>query len=137
MRPNSKSIVLLISVSLLISAGCGNADGLTRAIVTGTVSFQNTSVEDGQIRYIPIDGTAGPTTVSPIRHGKYLCDHNGGVPVGRHRVEILVWDPSVPPPMGPGSPVRPQWAPERYNQESELMFEVEDSGRPVEKDWAL
>lgn len=137
MKPFTKSIVPLICVSLWISAGCGNSDGLTRAVVTGNVSLQNAPVEDGQIRYIPIDGTAGPTIVSLIRNGKYRCDHNGGVPVGKHRVEILVWDPSVPPPMGPGSPARPQWAPERYNQESELVFEVEASGGEVQKDWNL
>ena len=127
---------LFFCASLTAFAGCGGGDGVPRAVVSGSVTFQQVPVEDGQIRYIPVEGTPGPTSVSRIRQGQYVCDHNGGVPVGTHRVEILVWDPNVPPPKGPGEAARPQWAPVKYNRNSELTATIDATGF-VTKDFEL
>ena len=118
------------------AVGCGG-DGLTRVVVSGAVKLQDRPVEDGQIRFIPQDGTNGPLTIAPIRQGHYRVDLKGGVPVGKYRVEILAWDPSVPPPRGPGEPPRPQWVPDKYNAESTLRASIDASDAPVVHDYNL
>jgi hypothetical protein len=128
---------MLAGLLLAIVAGCGRGDGLNRVVVAGKVTLNGTPAEVGQIRFIPQGDTPGPVTIQPIEYGDYLCDHKGGVPAGEHRVEILIWDPKVPPPRGPGGPQRPQWAPEKYNQKSELTFTVNAGSGKVVKDWAL
>ena len=95
-----------------------------------------TPVEDGQIRYIPIEGTEGPITVAHISGGKYACNDKGGVPVGKHRVEILAWDPKLPRG-GRGEPTPPQLIPTKYNSKSELVELIEDNGEPVVKNFDL
>jgi hypothetical protein len=124
----------LISFLLL---GCSPDDGLNRVEVFGTVTLDGVPAEVGQIRFVPQEGTPGPVTIQPIEQGEYCCDHHGGVPAGKHRVEILIWDPKVPPPRGPGERPRPQWAPKKYNQESELAITIENSGSAVKHDFAL
>jgi hypothetical protein len=129
---------ILIAIScLLAAAGCGRGDGLTRVIVSGSVSLDGTSVEDGQIRYIPVEATVGPVTIAPIKQGNYVCDARGGVPVGKHRVEILVWDPKVPQPKGPGGDPRPQWAPPQFNTKSELTADIAEGDGRLTKDFKL
>jgi hypothetical protein len=123
----------LYTVGLL---GCGAGNKAPRAIVNGAVNLAGVPVEDGQIRFIPIEGTDGPITITAIRGGKYLADDKGGVPVGKHRVEVLAWDPDAPPG-GRGEPPRPQWAPDKFNTNSELTASVEDAGDPVVIDFDL
>jgi hypothetical protein len=133
-----KSILLAcVCLSATMAVGCGRGDGLTRVVIEGTVKFEGAPVEDGQIRYAPIENTSGPVTISPIREGKYICDQRGGVPVGKHRVEILVWDPKVPAPRGPGSPPRPQWASPKFNTKSELVETIEAGGGKAQKNFEL
>jgi hypothetical protein len=130
--------ITLTAMSLLLAAaGCGRGDGLTRVVVSGNVSLDGTPVEDGQIRYIPVDATAGPVTIAPIRQGIYVCDARGGVPVGKHRVEILVWDPKVPQPKGPGGDPRPQWAQPKFNTKSELTAVIEEGDGTFTNDFKL
>ena len=127
----------MASVLVSVSQGCSRGDGLNRVIVAGTVTLDGTPAEDGQIRFIPQHNTPGPTSVSPIQHGRYECKDFGGVPAGEHRVEILIWDPKAPKPTGPGQAPRPQWAPEKYNQTSELMATVDASRDMKTTDWNL
>ena len=74
-------------------------------MVRGAATLNGSPIEDGQIRYVPIEKTVGPTTIARITNGEYVCDAKGGVPVGKHRVEILAWDPKLPPG-GRGEPTR-------------------------------
>jgi hypothetical protein len=126
-------------VSLLIAfvAGCGRGDGLNRVVVAGAVTLNGTPAEVGQIRFIPQGDTPGPVSISPISGGRYETNEFGGVPAGKHRVEILIWDPKVPPPRGPGGPQRPQWAPEKYNLKSELELTVDPANSEQVADWSL
>lgn len=117
--------------------GCGQSDGLTRVVVTGNVRLNGSPVARGQIRFIPQVGTAGPVTIQEIRDGEYSCQRSGGVPVGEHRVEILAWDPTVPFPTGPGQATPQQLAPKKYNVDSELVVNLDDSSNPVVKDFDL
>jgi hypothetical protein len=126
----------MLALALVSFAGCGKSDGPVRVVVVGAVTLNGQSVEDGQIRYIPIDGTVGPITIAKIVGGQYTCDDKGGVPVGNHRVEILAWDPKAPIG-GRGEPPRPQLAPEKYNEKSELKATIEETGSRVAKNFDL
>src|SRR6218665_3811301 len=109
--------------AIIFIAGCAQ-EGIKRVVVSGVVRLNGKPVEDGQIRFVPFAETEGPVTIEPIRQGSYRCEKSGGVPLGKHRVEILAWDPSVPPPRGPGVPPRPQWIPSQYNSESTLTISL-------------
>ena len=125
----------LAIVLAMLSTAC-NSHKAERVIVQGAVTLDSTPVGDGQIRFVPIDGTAGPVSIAVIRDGRYRCDDKGGIPVGRHRIEVLAWDPSLPVG-GRGEPSRPQLAPEKYNSESVLVESIEDMGSPLVKDFNL
>ena len=127
----------IVTLGLVLGVGGCRGDGIDRVIVTGDVRWNGGAVEDGQIRFVPQQGTVGPVTIRPIRGGKYACQEAGGLPIGTYRVEILVWDPNVPLQLGPGVPPRPQWAPAKYNKNSELVVTLKDSSEPVVQDFDL
>lgn len=45
-------------------------------------------VETGYVRFVPIEETRGPASVGQIVDGQYVIEARGGVPLGKHRVEI-------------------------------------------------
>ena len=57
-------------------------------VVHGSVTVDGETVDTGTICFVPIEGTPGPASVGRIVDGKYRIDARGGVPVGKHRVEI-------------------------------------------------
>src|SRR5829696_2114237 len=100
MRPRTLCLLLLFTASLavlaLCTAGCSRRSGLERVVVHGKVTLNGSPVDEGQIHFIPVEGTAGPVTSSRIIGGAYECNDKGGVPVGKHRVELRAWDPKLP-----------------------------------------
>ena len=74
---------------LLAVCGCGKSS-LDRVPVHGTVTFKGKPAADGDVRFIPIEGTKGPVSVGNIVAGEYSIDARGGVPTGKHRVEIRI-----------------------------------------------
>jgi hypothetical protein len=57
-------------------------------VVHGTITFQGNKVDTGAITFVPIDGTPGPVSVGTITDGEYRIDARGGVPLGKHRVQV-------------------------------------------------
>jgi len=127
----------IVTLGLVLTAGGCRGDGINRVVVTGNVRLNGDVVEDGQIRFIPQQGTPGPVAIQPIRGGKFAFQDSGGLPVRTYRVEILAWDPKVPLQLGPGVPARPQWAPAKYNKNSELSVTLKDSSGPIVHDFDL
>ena len=124
-------------MALLLTAGCGG-DGIPRGVVSGEVRLGGRPVMEGHIRFIPQTETPGPLTIAAVRDGKYLCDIGGGVPLGKHRVEILAWDPTkVPVITGPGAPARPQLVPAKYNKQSELVVTIDNASEPNVRNFDL
>ncbi len=79
---------LAIVLYCLLVAGCSDHQ-LNTKIVFGNVSCGGEPVADGYVRFVPIEGTPGPASTGKIVDGKYRIDQRGGVPVGKHRVEIV------------------------------------------------
>jgi hypothetical protein len=57
--------------------------------VHGTITYQGQPVEAGSISFVPIEGASGPVSRATIRNGQYEIMARGGLPVGKHRVEVL------------------------------------------------
>ncbi len=72
---------------LVLSVGCGGVtDAPDRRIVTGTVTLNGIPVEGAAIRFVP--QPKGPLAAGKVIDGKYEVTNKGGVPLGKHRVEI-------------------------------------------------
>lgn len=76
------------TLGLVLIAGCGGGGGLEARVVHGTVTVGGEKVDAGEVRFVPIDGTPGPTSAATILDGEYRIEARGGVPVGKHRVEV-------------------------------------------------
>jgi len=78
------------ALGALVAAGCGE-DPTTTRVVSGSVTVGGEPVAEGQVRFVPIDGMSGPASLGRIADGHYRIESRGGVPVGTHRVEIVVY----------------------------------------------
>ena len=113
-------------------------------VVTGTVNYEGGPLENGMIRFRPIQRTQAPSSGAQIVDGKYTADSHGGVVAGTYRIEIEAYriDPAYDgPPPGPLSrdrdPPRQQYLPARYNTNSDLRLTIEPGSRKITKDFAL
>jgi hypothetical protein len=115
---------------LIVACGCGGPSDVVQ--VFGTVTYGGQPLESGQIRFRPIEGTKGPTSGADIANGQYRVTNRGGVPFGKHRVEIRSYRPDedaapisdLHPGYEPGDKPLEQYIPDRYNTQSELTVVV-------------
>jgi hypothetical protein len=115
--------VRLLAFSLVILAGCSSGDP-NSGEVSGTVTIDGQPAKEGAIAFMPVSGNA-PTAGGVIADGKYTAK----VHIGTAKVEIR-----IPKIVGqkkvydtPDSPVRPimdESLPKKYNDETELTFDV-------------
>ena len=80
--------IVCLVLLMIVSIGCGHRSQLDRKVISGTVTCGGEAVPSGFIRFAPIEGTSGPNTTARIVDGRYRADNRGGVPLGKHRVEI-------------------------------------------------
>ena len=67
---------------------CGCQKGIPTKVIHGTVTYDGQKVPEGTVRFMPIDGTLGPASTSTIVNGEYRVEGRGGVPLGKHRIEV-------------------------------------------------
>lgn len=114
-----RSLVLL-GIGLL-AVGCSdNSVGQ----VSGTVKYDNALVDDGFIDFIPADGKS-PTAGASIQAGQYSAK----VPVGMMNVKIsmskVIGKKKIyPTPDSPERPIKAEALPAKYNEKTELKYEV-------------
>lgn len=117
-------ITLLILI-LIPATGCGG-DGLEKVIVSGKVTYDGREVDNGEILFYPIADTKGPVSGGPIHDGWYKTTGKGGVPVGRHRVQIRAFKAN--PEYKQDDPTsyagRIQYLPDKFNKNSTLQVEI-------------
>ncbi|NOY41117.1 MAG: hypothetical protein GXP26_04685 [Planctomycetes bacterium] len=124
----------ILPIGLALLSGCGDP-GLEKVVVTGKVSYQGKPVQDGMLRFVPIEGTKGPVSGAIIKDGTYTAKAIGGVPLGKLRVEIRGFrkHDGVPQGEGPDVAVRPggreQYLPKKYNHQSELTVTIDSTGQ--------
>jgi hypothetical protein len=127
---------------VLMLLACRRADELEMVTVTGTVTYQGKPLADGDIRFIPIGDTKGPTSSAPIRNGRYQVTARGGVPVGTHRVAVFAF--RAKPDNGgggrgraPGEMPQEQYLPQKCNDLSERKVTIESGRGKITKDFNL
>jgi hypothetical protein len=81
LRTTNRTAVLMV---LLVAIGCGTKN----VPVHGTVAYQGQPVDAGLISFVPIEDLSGPVSRAMIRNGQYEIAARGGLPVGKHRVEV-------------------------------------------------
>jgi hypothetical protein len=119
----------LALATLLTLVGCGGSD-MAKVVVRGKVAYQGNPVANGQILFYPTDETPGPVSGATIKDGEFTADSKGGVPVGKHRVEIRAFDLEQPAekeaqPEGERQyQPRRQYLPAKYNSKSTLLVTV-------------
>ena len=133
MRHGHAAAVGLFTAALLVLGGCADSKS---GEVAGTVSFDGTPIEDGRITFTPADGKSS-TAGGKIENGKYAVS---GVPLGKSKVSIsgskVIGQKALyAGPNSPTAPVTIDPIPKKYNDNTELTFDVQ-SGRN-EKDWEL
>jgi len=120
--------------AVALTVGC-SGDG-QYGEVSGTVTYDGKPIEDGQIKFTSADGK-GPTAGDVIKDGKYAAKK---VPVGGMRVSISgskvtgkkkVYDT----PDSPVVSITAELLPEKYNDKSDLTFEVKSGANA--KNWEL
>lgn len=77
----------LLTVGWWTLCGCGQR-GIPMRVIEGTVTCNGQKVPEGTVRFMPIDGTPGPASVATIVDGQYRIEARGGVPLGKHRLEV-------------------------------------------------
>ena len=132
-------------ISLMVTGGCGWSGDPNLVKVFGTVTYGDQPLEKGQIRFVPIEGTVGPTSGAEIMNGKYTVTNRGGVPFGTHRVAIRAYRPDEGArPIGenvpgyePGDKPLEQYIPARYNTQSKLTAVVPQGAKRHEANFQL
>lgn len=135
---SSQHIKLLpIALAFALIAGCSQS-APDRVVVGGSVTYNGEPVPNGQITFIPSEANPGPVSGGPIKDGRYVAQARGGVPLGKHRVEIVGFRPmkSTGAPVGEGLPAE-QYLPSQFNQRSELTALVEPTPNPKSLDFDL
>lgn len=111
---------LLVCI-LLAVAGCGDE---TTGTVQGTVKFGGKLVEKGAITFVPMDGN-NPTAGGPIVDGQFSVR----VPVGNAKVvingtKVIGKKKIYNTPNSPEMPLTDELLPDKYNDKSQLQFDV-------------
>ncbi len=129
---------LLRCLCVVLLVGCSHSGDSSRVIVSGKITYDGRPVEKGFIRFLPLPGTGGNLSVGIVNNGQYHIDDFGGVPVGKHRVEIIALDPNSPPGGGgPGGPPTKQLLPAKYNDQSTLEVEIKGQQASLVQDFHL
>lgn len=79
--------VLTLGLAMVIAGGCSKS--LPTKVIHGAVTYRGQRVQTGSVRFVPIETTQGPASRATIMDGQYKIDARGGVPVGKHRVEVF------------------------------------------------
>ena len=136
---------VFLGIVLIVAGGCDWSGHSNVVEVFGTVTYGGQLLDMGQIRFVPIEGTKGPTSGAAIMNGQYTVTNRGGVPFGKHRVEIRANRPNEDaepvgenvPDYRPGDKPLEQYISARYNTQSELIEVVPENAKNHEANFQL
>jgi hypothetical protein len=73
------------TLACMLLVGCGSGGSKP---MWGSVTCGNEKVSLGKVSFIPVEDTRGPVRGASIVDGQYRVDSQGGVPLGKYRVEV-------------------------------------------------
>ena len=107
-KGNEIALGVICGLMGLALAGCGETKS-SRAEIRGEVTLDGKPLEQGAIRFIPVQAGSGTATGGDIKAGKYRIPADRGAALGTNRVEVTALRATgkrVPNPMGkPGDTV--------------------------------
>lgn len=126
--------VVLCCVLATLACGCGGGEpGPPRRVVTGKATFDGQPIAEGEVRFVPVEGSDNPASGAAIRAGSYTANGLGGVPIGSYRVEIRAYQ--ADPQADDGGKL--QVIPDKYNKKSTLSLSVTEGKEPMSHDIEL
>jgi hypothetical protein len=138
--PRAAVLALGISVMLWGLIGCGDT-GPERAPIKGKITVGGRPLPSGQILFVPIAPTVGPSASAAIKNGEYAMKKDAGPIIGTHRVEVeadlplgFAIDDDVAFAQRQGKPLPPNPIPKQFNRQSTLTFEIKAK---IENDFSL
>jgi hypothetical protein len=117
------SSLLFSAAAILLVAGCEQPAPVGQ--VQGTVTLDGKPVDNGIIRFTPLDGKVG-TAGGVVENGRFTST----VPVAKHRVEISATKitgeatPEGRHSVNAGDYTATELIPDKYNTDSELTLDV-------------
>jgi hypothetical protein len=133
---------LLLLAVLFIPVGC--VSGKRRVRVYGDVSYRGKVVDAGEIAFIPVEPTQGPSAGSKIESGHFeIPEKNGLQAGGTYTVEIRGFRKSprkVRDPLNPSSTaleVQENYIPREFNVRSQLSGTISEKESEQRMDFAL
>jgi hypothetical protein len=75
----------LVCTLVLATGGCG---GSNRGAVQGKVTFNGAPLKEGQISFVPLDPSLGPTAGATVTDGEYRINASRGPVAGEYQVQI-------------------------------------------------
>ena len=132
-------------VLLLIGMLTGCNESADRVVVSGTVTFNGAPIQQGKIRFFPDAATDAPMTGASIVDGHYLVDAKGGVPIGKHRVEIVGFQAAARATKPGAAPIaiamsasaKKQFLPPQFNTRTTLSLDVPAGAGQLTQDYPL
>ena len=87
--------VLLFPIMMAVIAGCGAET--EPCSVSGTVTFQGKTIEEGVIQFRSLDGDTPVDGQAEIVNGKYSVSEEEGLVPGKYTVSISAWRKAAKP----------------------------------------
>lgn len=134
--------VLIVAMAMLAGGLTGGCSGRpVTVVVRGDVRYRGQPLENGEIRFLPMAGTAAPANGGRIVAGRYVVTARGGLLPGTYRVEIesraTAGHELAMPEEGDGPPRPAVRIPARYNTSSSLEAEIAAEPRDQTLDYDL
>lgn len=131
-RDRVERSVSVLTLVLLIAAGCDPGDGLDRRAITGSATLDGRPLEQGAVLFEPVSNAIGTAVGATIHGGAFTIARASGPVPGDYRVRIYSAS-NIQAPPAPGQSERAsrpmvERIPERYNGRTTLKVRVADRG---------
>jgi hypothetical protein len=138
--------LIVVGLMMCCMAGCSKSETLQRTEVSGTVTWKDQPIEDGEIVFTPDESTKAPPGSGVIKDGKYQLTGRSALVNGAYSVQIRAFGKELPKELSPGGLDRPQSfgipnkeqiLPEKFNTKSTIEKVTISGNAPVTQNFDL